>query len=413
MQPLTTKRPLFSLYHLYSILFIMHGHLRSEYKARQVQMAAKLAQKAQHWHDLQDSLHTTTNNNSAAQVLAVTAKLLTLHPDSYSLWNCRRESWMQELPMLNAGCDSSSSDIEPEERRRWYELIQTELDLTQAALERNPKAYGAWLHRKIVLQKQIQVVQSPLQRELNLTALLLKRDERNFHCWNYRRFVIGLLLLQDDSDDAATGEWKLPGDQSTIRMGAQVVAGTATGAPCSDAPPQDTSPTTTSSTNILQQELDFTFQKIRDNFSNFSALDYRSKLLRLIQPADGAMNDDFAELDLVENAMFTEPDDQSAWWYQRFVLDYYQNNNSLWKERLDQHVTNLRQLAADSMESKWVWLGLHQALQAQDRINNNESNSSRAEQRAILQRLVELDPDRSERYKQLLEENYSSDSETE
>mmetsp|Transcript_25662 Transcript_25662/g.59276 ORF Transcript_25662/g.59276 Transcript_25662/m.59276 type:complete len:187 (-) Transcript_25662:105-665(-) len=71
-------------------------------------------------------------------------------------------------------------------------LQRKSVTLTQAALERNPKAYGASMRRKWILQ-HVKASSSVLQAELALTAQFLELDERNFHCWNHRRFVVACL----------------------------------------------------------------------------------------------------------------------------------------------------------------------------------------------------------------------------
>ena len=57
----------------------------------------------------------------------------------------------------------------------------------EVALRQNPKSYGAWYHRKWLLNQKLAPVDS--KREFGLLDKLLKVDARNFHGWNYRRYV--------------------------------------------------------------------------------------------------------------------------------------------------------------------------------------------------------------------------------
>jgi geranylgeranyl transferase type-2 subunit alpha len=57
----------------------------------------------------------------------------------------------------------------------------------EVALRQNPKSYGAWYHRKWLLNQKLAPVDS--KREFGLLDKLLKVDARNFHGWNYRRLV--------------------------------------------------------------------------------------------------------------------------------------------------------------------------------------------------------------------------------
>lgn len=102
--------------------------------------------------------------------------------------------------------------------------------------------------------------------ELKLCQDFLKEDQRNFHCWNYRRFLIR------------------HGEISPLK------------------------------------ELQFTEKKIRENFSNYSAFHQRSVFLSAsTEPIEELAHNEFA---FVENAVFSEPNDQSAWWYHQFILSF-------------------------------------------------------------------------------------------
>ncbi|XP_055952485.1 geranylgeranyl transferase type-2 subunit alpha-like [Argiope bruennichi] len=147
------------------------------------------------------------------------------------------------------------------------QLCLNELDLTQNCLRTNPKSYATWHHRFWMMEFQ---PEADWNRELRLCSYFLTLDERNFHCWDYRRLV---------------------------------------GKKCNVSP---------------EQELNYSTRLIEANFSNYSAWHYRSTLLPVVHydSSKGSVKEDvlLKEFDLIQNAAFTDPDDQSVWFYHRWLL---------------------------------------------------------------------------------------------
>ncbi|KAI5641446.1 protein prenyltransferase alpha subunit repeat domain-containing protein [Phthorimaea operculella] len=148
------------------------------------------------------------------------------------------------------------------------QIHDAELQLTEYCLKINPKSYCAWHQREWILTTR---PDPDWKKELDICNKYLKFDERNFHTWDYRRFVVR-----------------------------------------QSKPP-------------LKEEFDFTTEKLYDNFSNYSAWHYRSKMLVELYPdvKGGRPIEDSHhkhELKMVQSAAFTDPDDTSAWFYQRWLL---------------------------------------------------------------------------------------------
>lgn len=220
--------------------------------------------------------------------------------------------------------------------------------------------------------------------ELALCKGFLREDQRNFHCWNYRRSVCAA-------------------------MGQPAAAGLA-----------------------------FTGEKLRENFSNYSAFHQRSALLADHHhdfAADGeALRGRVAEeLALVESAVFTEPADQSAWWYHQFLLtwahqrvcaaNYTNAEMSAGVESdtlrgqgresaaewfagvLRQQLDLMRSLLEIEAGCRWVMTCLlsviHHLLLVQTDLSPDAVDGAalRQERLALWHRLLEVDPTHSNRYK--------------
>lgn len=152
----------------------------------------------------------------------------------------------------------------------WSEVLQSELKMVETCLMKNHKSYGAWHHRCWVMEN---FPNPPWAAELKLCDSYLKLDERNFHCWDYRRFVVA-------------GSKQQPEDELKISQ-----------------------------------------QLIEHNLSNYSAWHYRSKLLPLVHPPPPTSPHPVAEQALVKElqtvveAVFTDPSDQSPWFFLRWLVN--------------------------------------------------------------------------------------------
>ncbi|XP_011138435.2 geranylgeranyl transferase type-2 subunit alpha isoform X2 [Harpegnathos saltator] len=202
------------------------------------------------------------------------------------------ELWDDELLSITKHILLSNPDIytlwnirrEAFQKNKWNEeeykqMLEDEMSLTESCLRANPKSYSIWYQRCWVIE---QMPEPDWKKELGLCAKCLNLDERNFHCWDYREFVVQKAGISNE------------------------------------------------------EELEFSNTKILNNISNYSSWHYRSRILfkmfgttsEEIPIVDEKYRE---ELDLVINATFTDPNDTSAWFYQRWLLDKHVTTCRLWR----------------------------------------------------------------------------------
>ncbi|XP_065364443.1 geranylgeranyl transferase type-2 subunit alpha [Calliphora vicina] len=207
------------------------------------------------------------------EMLMYTTPILQRNPDVSTLWNIRRECILAKVNKLK---EEEKKTVDEEEVKGdnvqdIQKVFETEIYLTEQCLLVNPKSYNIWHHRMWLLE---QAPQANWQREVLLCNKYLKMDERNFHTWDYRRYVV---------------------EKAEVAK---------------------------------QEELDFCTEKIKVNFSNYSSWHHRSLLLPVLYPYEGEakpmrpMSEEKLkeELEMVLTAAFTDPNDSSAWFYQRWLL---------------------------------------------------------------------------------------------
>ncbi|GER24927.1 geranylgeranyl transferase alpha subunit-relatedfamily protein [Striga asiatica] len=265
----------------------MHGRPR---KALTEEEQGASSLKAAKLRDLQSQvLHFHHNKIYTGEAIEISAKLLESNPEHYTGWNYRKLAVQHLLDQRSEGGADSESILS---------IFDEELRVVENALKRNFKSYGAWHHRKWVLSKG----HSSTDRELRLLGRFQKLDARNFHAWNYRRFITALKKIPDE------------------------------------------------------EELKYTTDMIYDNFSNYSAWHNRSILLSNLLDKGGEDYDDKGkvlgeEYEFVRNALFTDPDDQSGWFYHLWLLDQTLKREPTFLSSWPPHGSNLS-VSIDCSEEK-------------------------------------------------------------
>ncbi|KAG2075993.1 rab-protein geranylgeranyltransferase [Suillus decipiens] len=272
----------------------------------------------------------------------LTQRLLQINPEFYTVWNYRRN-------ILLSGIFPHST---PEQINN---LLSDELSLTTTSLKANPKVYWIWNHRRWCLENvpdgpernglpSMEWRQANWDKELFVAERMLDADARNFHAWNYRRYVLA--------------------NMPTRRPEAS--------------------------------ELAYTSRKIGANFSNFSAWHQRSKTLvglwesGQLDPIQS--RDD--EFELVSNALYTDPDDQSAWIYHRWLIGSGED-----KSRLEREIQLIFELLQEQPDRCMESLVHYKRLLLQN--HSPDSQTLKQECVELLSQLMDLDPVRYFRYQDL------------
>lgn len=148
-------------------------------------------------------------------------------------------------------------------------LCDEELRFNYQCIKRHPKSYWVFNHRRWIIDNYPKKDKKRvLIKELDAVNSLLDIDARNFHGWDYRRWLVGIMEVS------------------------------------------------------IEKELDFTMLKISQNFSNYSSWHQRSKLMleKIHKSQSNKLKMLGEEFDMIWSAIYTEPKDQSAWFYHRWLF---------------------------------------------------------------------------------------------
>ena len=294
--------------------------------------------------------------------LLFTSKMIVKNPDFFTLWNYRREI----LIALYASETKLSYSI-PIEKIKNNSIRDQELLISSEGIKKNPKSYGAWYHRQWIAER----FDIDVTKELELCKLFLKEDQRNFHCWNHRRFIVTI----------------------------------------SDIKPE--------------LEYEFSNEKIKENFSNYSAFHHRSVYIVFMIKNNNynldvikKLVDD--EINIITNAIFTEPDDQSSWWYLlflfKFLHNYISNNNNnddadieitkTWFHNiLVDMIITINELLHEESECTWALKSLIHIIDIYKIKNYNFDNITQLlnDRNEYILLLMKIDPVHINRYNYLLQ----------
>ncbi|CEP62077.1 Rab geranylgeranyltransferase BET4 LALA0_S04e07250g [Lachancea lanzarotensis] len=201
-------------------------------------------------------LEAKKNEIYTVEKLSTASKLLELNPEFNAVWNFRRDAISHLRSQLS------------------IEFWDQEINFTTLQLKSFPKVYWIWNHRLWCLNEYPGSPVEKWQQELALVNKLLTMDPRNFHSWHYRRIVTTRL------------------EQMTH-------------------------------VSLNQQELDYTTDMINSNISNFSAWHRRATLLpKMFALSEISDQKEFIkqEQQYITNAMFTDAEDQSVWYYIKWFV---------------------------------------------------------------------------------------------
>ena len=164
--------------------------------------------------------------------------------------------------------------------RRKMICLLSDFDYTQElkwlikVISIQPKSYWTWNHRLWCLSN-IDLTQA-WKEEMVLIQHYLTKDPRNFHVWDYRKRILT----------------KHYGDFWTNDL-------------------------------VLIKEIEFVMIKIKENFSNYSAWHWKSKMIEALFKINCSVVAHItSDMTILLNCFYSDPNDQSGWFYFNWLIDF-------------------------------------------------------------------------------------------
>ncbi|KAK3698236.1 Rab geranylgeranyltransferase [Vermiconidia calcicola] len=336
--------------------------------------------------DFTDRIKAKDYSNATLQL---TSQLLGQNPEYYTIWNYRRVLLQAVFAReLHSGNDTvaetdakDSSDAEAAKKagltlaqQEISLLIKEDLQFLIPLLKQFPKCYWIWNHRSWLLTTATTHLPAGTavqfwQGELALIGKMLALDSRNFHGWGYRRTVVN----------------------EVERLGGSSMA---------------------------EQEFEYTTKMINTNLSNFSAWHYRSQLIPRLLSERQAGNDERrkfldAEFELITQALYTDPYDQSLWFYHQYLMSTLDPSNAQSAPILDpctnadrlhyleQELDSVKDMLDGAEDCKYIYQALLDYSRRYIDIEAGNKKVTTMEMKQWLDELRKLDPLREGRWSDL------------
>ena len=371
--------------------------------------------------DDDDDHVTKTQKKMESLMLTLTQKLVEIQPEMITCWNKRKARFCLYVVVRQ-------QKNEEEEEERLKNVVKEELHVSEQGLRRNPKSYCAWEHRRWVIARLYDRILSSssssssergnedssllpfmkdvVLREREMLETLLNADDRNFHAWNYRRFVVDKIT-----------RYHFNGEHD--RMNEEEVADDVI------------------ENRTREEEAKYAREKISKNFSNYSAWHHRSVHFEQLdddknqaavttETSSSSSPTRFqavldAEFELVSQAFFTEPEDQSAWMYHRWLLsqlDAYSSSSSSSSKNaykiqtLQRELDRITEVSEMEPTCKWpalVCARLHKLLAKEMKLDDDFERRADVilkhsiKAKELYEKLLLLDPLRKGYYRDVLD----------
>ncbi|KAI5842703.1 hypothetical protein BZA05DRAFT_412010 [Tricharina praecox] len=359
-----------------------HGISRTEYhKSRNEEVKEKERKKLKDYRALvEETQQKRSSNDYTPAALELTSKVLKINPEFYTIWNYRR----QILLHTHLAQSVNTDDADPQDTARLVAQLKEELGFLIPLLMAYPKCYWIWNHRLWTLQ-QAGTLLKPADatrfwaKEMDLVGVMLTRDMRNFHGWFYRRIVVANI------ENPAEGGYK----------------------------------------SMVKEEFEYTKRMVRGvgGMTNYSAWHQRGALYpRLLaeenkdeQERMDVLED---ELELLQSAITTDPEDQSLWYYHRWLVSARDETSIAPKmprgtriALVEHELEWLKDLLGEHSDSRYIlkalvlYVQLLQGLRKEPRDEDDDENEEEVDEAAENQQILEwleslesLDPMRKGRY---------------